>query len=142
MYYNQESELGLCIEFGPVRVDSVRWGPCAGSRRHGLLTGLLVIACTATFRSPLVLASCPARPALRPAMANAMQLAVIEGITCPCSICSCSRKAAGSLSSGKCRMQMRVIGPFLAELASCTDSFIPHEGTVDPLGRAMFVCSG
>ena len=25
MYYNQE--LGLCIEFGPVRVDSVRWGP-------------------------------------------------------------------------------------------------------------------
>ena len=55
MYYNQE--LGLCIEFGPVRVDSVRRGggwappppwiksPCAGSRRHGLLPGLLVIAC-------------------------------------------------------------------------------------------------
>ena len=53
MYYNQE--LGLCIEFGPVRVDSVRRGggppppgsnpPCAGSRRRGLLPGLLVIAC-------------------------------------------------------------------------------------------------
>ena len=52
MYYNQE--LGLCIEFGPVRVDSVRRGggapppgsnpPCAGSRRHGLLPGLLVIS--------------------------------------------------------------------------------------------------
>ena len=55
MYYNQE--LGLCIEFGPVRVDSVRRGggapplpgsnpPCAGSRRHGLhaVMDLLVIA--------------------------------------------------------------------------------------------------
>ena len=57
MYYNQE--LGLCIEFGPVRVDSVRRGggppppgsnpPCAGSRRHGLLPGLLVIACYLSF---------------------------------------------------------------------------------------------
>ena len=55
MYYNQE--LGLCIEFGPVRVDSVRRGgappwikpPCAGSRRHGLLPGLLVIACYLLF---------------------------------------------------------------------------------------------
>ena len=55
MYYNQE--LGLCIEFGPVRVDSVRGGgpppgsnpPCAGSRRHGLLAGLLVIACYLSF---------------------------------------------------------------------------------------------
>ena len=53
MYYNQE--LGLCIEFGPVRVDSVRrgWGapnpPSAGSRRHGLLPGLLVIACCLSF---------------------------------------------------------------------------------------------
>ena len=57
MYYNQE--LGLCIEFGPVRVDSVRRGggppppgsnpPCAGSRRRGLLPGLLVIACYLSF---------------------------------------------------------------------------------------------
>ena len=55
MYYNQE--LGLCIEFGPVRVDSVRRGgappgsnpPSAGSRRHGLLPGLLVIACYLSF---------------------------------------------------------------------------------------------
>ena len=57
MYYNQE--LGLCIEFGPGRVDSVRRGggaplpgsnpPCAGSRRHGLLPGLLVIACYLSF---------------------------------------------------------------------------------------------
>ena len=54
MYYNQE--LGFCIEFGPVRVDSVRRGggpgsnpPCAGSRRHGLLPGLLVIACYLSF---------------------------------------------------------------------------------------------
>ena len=57
MYYNQE--LGLCIEFGPLRVDSVRRGgappfpgsnpPCAGSRRHGLLPGLLVIACYLSF---------------------------------------------------------------------------------------------
>ena len=54
MYYNQE--LGLCIEFGPVRDDSVRRGglpgsnpPCAGSRRHGLLPGLLVIACYLSF---------------------------------------------------------------------------------------------
>ena len=56
MYYNQE--LGLCIEFRPVRVDSVRRGgglpprsnpPCAGSRRHGLLPGLLVIACYLSF---------------------------------------------------------------------------------------------
>ena len=57
MYYNQE--FGLCIEFGPVRVDSVRRGggpplpgsnpPCAGSRRHGLLPGLLVIACYLSF---------------------------------------------------------------------------------------------
>ena len=45
MYYNQE--LGLCIEFGPVRVDSNP--PCAGSRRHGLLPGLLVIACYLSF---------------------------------------------------------------------------------------------
>ena len=40
----------MCIEFGPVRVDSVRRGgpgsnpPCAGSRRHGLL-----IACYLSF---------------------------------------------------------------------------------------------
>ena len=59
MYYSQE--LGLCIEFGPVRVDSVRPGggatapppgsnpPCAGSRRRGLLPGLLVIACYLSF---------------------------------------------------------------------------------------------
>ena len=58
MYSNQE--LGLCIEFGPVRVDSVRRGggpppppgsnpPCAGSRRRGLLPGLLVIACYLSF---------------------------------------------------------------------------------------------
>ena len=50
MYYNQE--LGLCIEFGPVRNDSVCRGgapPCAGSRRHGLLPGLLVIACYLSF---------------------------------------------------------------------------------------------
>ena len=55
MYYNQG--LGLCIEFGPVRVDSVRRGgggpgsnpPCAGSRRRGLLPGLLVIACYLSF---------------------------------------------------------------------------------------------
>ena len=57
MFYNQE--LGLCIEFGPVRVDSVRreGAPpfpgsnprCAGSRRHGLLPGLLVIACYLSF---------------------------------------------------------------------------------------------
>ena len=57
MYYNQE--LGLCIEFGPLRVDSVRPGgggpphgsnhPSAGSRRHGLLPGLLVIACYLSF---------------------------------------------------------------------------------------------
>ena len=56
MYYNQE--LGLCIEFGPVRVDSVRRGgpppsgsnpPCAGSRHPGLLPGLLVIACYLSF---------------------------------------------------------------------------------------------
>ena len=58
MYYNQE--LGLCIEFRPVRVDSVRRGgapppgsnpPCAGSRRHRLLPGLtiLVIACYLSF---------------------------------------------------------------------------------------------
>ena len=64
MYYNQE--LGLCIEFGPVRVDSVRRGggpplpgsnpPCASSRRHGLLPGLLVIACYLSFiRSSLKL---------------------------------------------------------------------------------------
>ena len=51
----------MCIEFGPVRVDSVRRGgapppplpgsnpPCAGSRRHGLLPGLLVIACYLSF---------------------------------------------------------------------------------------------
>ena len=46
--YNQE--LGLCIEFGPVRDDSVHWGgACAGSRRHGLLPGLLVIACYLSF---------------------------------------------------------------------------------------------
>ena len=60
MYYNQE--LGLCIEFGPVRVDSVRRGggappgsnpPCAGSRRRGLLPGLLVIACYLSF-TPLL----------------------------------------------------------------------------------------
>ena len=58
MYYNQE--LGLCIEFGPVRVDSVRRAPppgsnppCAGSRRHGLLPGLLVIACYLSFTPPL-----------------------------------------------------------------------------------------
>ena len=46
MYYNQE--LGLCIEFGPVRDDSVRppWikSSLRRSRRHGLLPGLLVIA--------------------------------------------------------------------------------------------------
>ena len=47
MYYNQE--LGLCIEFGPVRVDSVRRGGGTGSRRHGLLPGLLVIACYLSF---------------------------------------------------------------------------------------------
>ena len=55
MYYNQE--LGLCIEFGPVRNDSIRRGgapldqipPGAGSRRHGLLPGLLVIACYLSF---------------------------------------------------------------------------------------------
>ena len=56
MYYNQE--LGLCIEFGPIKVDSVRRGgapppgsnpPSAGSRRHGLLPGLLVIACYLSF---------------------------------------------------------------------------------------------
>ena len=49
----------MCIEFGPVRVDSVRRGggapppgsnpPCAGSRRRGLLPGLLVIACYLSF---------------------------------------------------------------------------------------------
>ena len=66
MYYNQE--LGLCIEFGPVRVDSVRRGgggpppgsnpPCAGSRRRGLLPVLLVIACYLSFTpSSLKLAS-------------------------------------------------------------------------------------
>ena len=46
------------IEFGPVRNDSVRrWAPplpgsnppCAGSRRHGLLPGVLVIACNLSF---------------------------------------------------------------------------------------------
>ena len=60
MYYNRE--LGLCIEFGPVRVDSVRRGgapplpgsnpPCAGSRAPGhavILPGLLVIACYLSF---------------------------------------------------------------------------------------------
>ena len=55
MYHNQE--LGLCIEFGPVRNDSVRRGggppgsnpPCAGSRSHGLLPGVLVIACYLSF---------------------------------------------------------------------------------------------
>ena len=40
--------------------------------------------CTLDLFSTVVLASCPACPALQPAMANAMQLAVIEGITCPC----------------------------------------------------------
>ena len=50
----------MCIELGPVRDDSVRRGgggpplpgsnpPCAGSRRHGLLPGLLVIACYLSF---------------------------------------------------------------------------------------------
>ena len=55
MHYNQE--FALCIEFGPVRNDSVRRGgpppgsnpPSAGSRRHGLLPGLLVIACYLSF---------------------------------------------------------------------------------------------
>ena len=48
MHYNQE--LGLCIEFGPVRDDSVRrGGACASSRRHGLLPGLLAIACYLSF---------------------------------------------------------------------------------------------
>ena len=67
MYYNQE--LGLCIEFGPVRVDSVRRGaggapppgsnpPCAGSRRRGLLPGLLVIACYLSFTPLSQVASC------------------------------------------------------------------------------------
>ena len=53
MYYNQE--LGLCIEFGPVRVDSVRGGgppldqiPPAPVHA-GLLPGLLVIACYLSF---------------------------------------------------------------------------------------------
>ena len=60
MYYNQE--LGLCIEFGPVRVDSVRRSnpPCAGSRRRGLLPGLLVIACYLSFTpSSLKLSNMP-----------------------------------------------------------------------------------
>ena len=71
MYYNQE--LGLCIEFGPVRVDSVRRGgggpppgsnpPCAGSRRRGLLPGLLVIACYLSFTPS---SHCPSQP-FRPA---------------------------------------------------------------------------
>ena len=53
MHCNQV--LGLCIEFGPVRDDSVPTPlpgsnpPCAGSRRHGLLPGLLVIACYLSF---------------------------------------------------------------------------------------------
>ena len=46
MYYNQE--LGLCIEFGPVRVDSVRRGG-GPLDQHGLLPGLLVIACYLSF---------------------------------------------------------------------------------------------
>ena len=45
MYYNQE--LGLCIEFGPPPPGSNP--PCAGSRRCGLLPGLLVIACYLSF---------------------------------------------------------------------------------------------
>ena len=47
MYYNQE--LGLCIEFGPVGPPPGSNPPCAGSRRHGLLAELLVIACYLSF---------------------------------------------------------------------------------------------
>ena len=84
MYYNQE--LGLCIEFGPVRDDSVRRGggrsnpPCAGSRRHGLLPGLLVIACYLSFTPPSL--KCSHMVMERGHMEDPLQLVWAQGSVC------------------------------------------------------------